>query len=56
MRNLTASLFLFSCLPSIVFADPATECGGSSQVETGSCVANTLERVDATVDITNQKT
>jgi uncharacterized protein YecT (DUF1311 family) len=51
MRNLAACLFLFSCLPSIVFADPATECGGSSQVETGSCVADTLERVDATVDI-----
>ena len=51
MRNLAACLFLFSCLPSIVSADPATECGGSSQVEIGSCVADTLERVDATVDI-----
>lgn len=51
MRHLAATLFLLTCLPSIVLADPATECGGSSQVEIGSCVAETLERVDATVDI-----
>ncbi|WP_299757452.1 lysozyme inhibitor LprI family protein [uncultured Boseongicola sp.] len=51
MRSLAATLFLFTCLPSIVFADPATECGGSSQVEIGACVADTLQRVDATVDI-----
>ncbi|MFY9238382.1 MAG: lysozyme inhibitor LprI family protein [Roseovarius sp.] len=51
MRHLAANLFLLTCLPSIVLADPATECGGSSQVEIGSCVAETLERVDATVDI-----
>lgn len=51
MRSLAASLFLLTCLPSIVFSDPATECGGSSQVEIGSCVADTLQRVDATIDI-----
>lgn len=32
-------------------ADPATECGGASQVEIGACVAETLTRVDATVEI-----
>ena len=32
-------------------ADPATECGGSSQVEIGNCVADTLARVDATIEI-----
>ena len=51
MRNLAATLLLLTCLPSIVVADPAAECGGSSQVEIGSCVAETLQRVDATVDI-----
>lgn len=34
----------------IVFADPATECGGSSQVQIGACVADTLQRVNTTVD------
>ena len=51
MKNLAATLFISSCLPSIAFADPATECGGSSQLEIGSCIADTLQRVDATVDI-----
>ena len=51
MRNLATTMFLLTCLPSIVFADPATECGGSSQLEIGSCVAETLQGVDATVDI-----
>jgi uncharacterized protein YecT (DUF1311 family) len=51
MRVLAATLFLLTCLPSIVLADPATECGGGSQIEIGSCVADTLQRVDATVDI-----
>ncbi|MFT6075700.1 MAG: hypothetical protein ACJAZ1_002630 [Yoonia sp.] len=51
MKSLAATLFLLSCLPSIVFADPATECGGNSQLEIGSCVADTLQRVDATVGI-----
>jgi len=51
MRSKAATLLIFSCLPSTVFADPATECGGSSQVEIGACVADTLQRVNATVDI-----
>ena len=51
MRSLAMKLFLLTCLPSIALSDPATECGGSSQVEIGACVADTLERVDATVDI-----
>jgi len=51
MRSLAAILFLLSCLPSFGFADPATECDGSNQLEIGSCVADTLQRVDATVDI-----
>ncbi|WP_223425220.1 lysozyme inhibitor LprI family protein [Tateyamaria pelophila] len=51
MRNLAATLFLLLCLSSIVSADPATECGGSSQVEVGDCVADTLQRVNTTVDI-----
>lgn len=49
-RLLTAMLCAF-CVPSAVFSDPATECGGSSQVEIGACVAEMLERVDLTVDI-----
>ncbi|MDW4499593.1 lysozyme inhibitor LprI family protein [Sulfitobacter sp. D35] len=32
-------------------ADPATECGGASQVEIGACVSDTLARVDASVEI-----
>jgi uncharacterized protein YecT (DUF1311 family) len=51
MRTLSAILFLLPFLPGSVRADPATECGGSSQVEIGACVADTLQRVDATVDI-----
>lgn len=39
------------CLPLPAVADPATECGGSSQVEIGACVADTLQRVDAAVDV-----
>ena len=51
MRIFAASLCCLSCLPNFVAADPATECGGSSQVEIGACVAETLTRVDATIDI-----
>ena len=51
MRNLAAISLFALCVPSEVLADPATECGGSSQVEIGACVAETLQRVDATVDI-----
>ena len=51
MRSFAASLLLLSCLPGFVVADPATECVGSSQIEIGACVAETLERVDATIDI-----
>lgn len=51
MRNLVAALFILPSLPTIASADPATECGGSSQVEIGACVADTLKRVDATVEV-----
>ncbi len=51
MRNIAAALLVTLCVPSTSFADPATECGGSSQVEIGSCVAETLQRVNATIDI-----
>ena len=39
------------CMPSLATADPATECGGSSQVEIGTCVSETLGRVDATIEM-----
>lgn len=51
MRNLATGLLIALCVSGTAFADPATECGGSSQVEIGACVAETLQRVDATVDI-----
>ena len=51
MRSIASTVFLFACLPSIIIADPATECGGSSQVEIGACVADALQRVDATIEI-----
>lgn len=51
MKRLFATLLFVSFTPAIGFADPATECGGSSQVEIGACVAETLQRVDATVEI-----
>lgn len=49
MRSIVARFLVALGLPSGVFADPATECGGGSQVEIGACVADTLERVDATI-------
>lgn len=49
MTRLATAIALVFALPA--FADPATECGGSSQVEIGNCVADTLDRVDATIDI-----
>ena len=51
MKLLVAGLLCAFCVPSAVFSDPATECVGSSQVEIGACVAETLRRVDGTVDI-----
>jgi len=51
MRSFAATLVSVSCAAGIVFADPATECGGSNQVEIGACVTDTLVRVDATVDL-----
>lgn len=50
MRKLAAVSVFALCVPGLASADPATECGGSSQVEIGACVAETLQRVDATVD------
>lgn len=50
-RKIAAAVLIATCAPGAGFADPATECGGSSQVEIGACVAETLQRVDATVDI-----
>lgn len=50
--KLAATVLLVSIvLPITVLADPATECGGASQVEIGACVSDTLARVDATLDI-----
>ena len=51
MKKFTTFLFLSLVAPTAFLADPATECGGSSQVEIGNCVADTLSRVDATIDI-----
>lgn len=51
MRNFSIPVSMLCCLPLMTFADPATECGGASQVEIGACVADTLQRVDATVEI-----
>lgn len=51
MRKYSATLMLLPCLALPASADPATECGGGSQVEIGVCVADTLQRVDAMVDI-----
>ncbi len=51
MKVLISALSLALIGAATAFADPATECGGSSQVEIGACVAETLERVDATIDI-----
>ncbi|MDA5093402.1 DUF1311 domain-containing protein [Aliiroseovarius sp. KMU-50] len=51
MKISTAALIIFFSAPHIIMADPASECGGSSQVEIGRCVADTLQRVDATVDM-----
>lgn len=51
MKKITSILLLSLFVPGVVLADPATECGGSSQVEIGACVAQTLQRVDATIDI-----
>jgi uncharacterized protein YecT (DUF1311 family) len=45
------AIALALCLPDPTFADPATECGGGSQVEIGACVTETLQRVDATVEV-----
>ena len=46
-RGLCAALLV----PGFALADPATECGGSSQVEIGNCVAETLEKVDASLEV-----
>lgn len=51
MRILIPHAMALACLANSALSDPATECGGSSQVEIGACVADTLDRVDATVDI-----
>ncbi|MDU8946465.1 lysozyme inhibitor LprI family protein [Ovoidimarina sediminis] len=51
MRTITLILVLALSVAKPVFSDPATECGGNSQVEIGTCVAETLQQVDATVDI-----
>jgi len=51
MRDLLVALFLLPGLPNIASADPAPECGASSQLEIGTCVADMLKGVDATVDV-----
>lgn len=45
-------VFVFlAFMPGITMADPATECDGSSQIEIGACVAETLRRADAMIEI-----
>ena len=51
MKSFAATLVSVLCTEGIVFADPATECDGSNQVEIGACVADTLHRVEATIDL-----
>lgn len=51
MRRVAVAVIFCTGLPGALLADPATECGGGSQVEIGACVAETLARVDATVEI-----
>ena len=51
MKTTTTVLCTLLVVPRAVFADPATECGGSSQVEIGECVSETLNRVDQTIEI-----
>jgi uncharacterized protein YecT (DUF1311 family) len=51
MRSIATALVISLSVPTAVVADPATECGGSSQVEIGACVAETLQRVDQTIDV-----
>lgn len=46
---LTTLVFAFLAMPA--FADPATECEGSSQVEIGTCVAETLRKADASLEV-----
>ncbi|WP_366510482.1 hypothetical protein [Marivita sp.] len=51
MKPLTFAACLVLWSAGSAIADPATECGGSSQVEIGNCVADTLAPVDATIEI-----
>ena len=51
MKPFTSALCLVLWGAGTALADPATECGGSSQVEIGNCVADTLARVDATIEV-----
>ncbi|PWJ21616.1 lysozyme inhibitor LprI family protein [Jannaschia seohaensis] len=51
MKTIAATLAVTFCLPLPALSDPATECGGRSQVEIGACVADTLQRVDASIQI-----
>ncbi len=51
MKPSAPALLLSLCLPIASLSDPATECDGSSQVEIGACVSDTLARVDATIEI-----
>lgn len=43
---------LFAALPSLSIASPDMECGGPSQVEIGSCLAQVEETVDGVVQTT----
>ena len=51
LKNAISFVVAVCCFPLASLADPATECGGSSQVEIGACVSDTLLRVDTSVDI-----
>ena len=51
MKTTAFALALSTLLPLTALADPATECGGSSQVEIAACVSDTLARVDASIEV-----
>lgn len=51
MRIAILTPLLVALLAMPAFADPATECEGSSQVEIGTCVAETLRKADASLEV-----
>lgn len=51
MKRLFLLVAYLTCGTGIALADPATECGGNSQVQIGNCVATMLENVDAAMEV-----